>query len=217
MYTIKEVAKQLDVTAQAIYKRREELIAKGYWIKNHNKIQITGDGLNYLREKRYLNYSNNTVEINAENSVDPKTDIDCQQSYPFKPTLDLYERLLSEKDARIQELLSLNNSLKQMLQEERMYKNMLPSSAEHKPFWLLSLFSKKDNFNNPLKIPIEFKNRLDLEFKESWYNKEYISSSECKVTEKNGNTNLSVIYEKDRKEVNIYDLDTKEKITTFNV
>ena len=54
MFLIKQVSSDLGITTQAIYKQKEELQNKGYMIKNSsNDWEITSDGYNYLKEKRF--------------------------------------------------------------------------------------------------------------------------------------------------------------------
>lgn len=51
MFSIKEVANGLNITTQAIYKKKDLLQSKGYLIKNNQgQLQITDEGYNYLRD-----------------------------------------------------------------------------------------------------------------------------------------------------------------------
>lgn len=53
MFTVKQVANSLQMSTQAIYKQREELIEKGYMIKNEQgNWEITDTGFNYLQDKK---------------------------------------------------------------------------------------------------------------------------------------------------------------------
>ena len=50
MFFIKQVAKDLGITPQAIYKQKEDLIDKGYMLKTTtNDWEITAEVYNYLK------------------------------------------------------------------------------------------------------------------------------------------------------------------------
>ena len=70
MFSIKEVANSLDVTTQAIYKQKNELIDKGYMIKNNfGNWEITDSGYNYLQDKRvnYMQRNSNQLQKEVDN------------------------------------------------------------------------------------------------------------------------------------------------------
>ena len=53
MFSIKQVATSLQMSTQAIYKQKDELIAKGYMEKNkQGNWEITDTGFNYLQDKK---------------------------------------------------------------------------------------------------------------------------------------------------------------------
>ena len=53
MFSIKEVANSLQISTQAIYKQKAELIDRGFLIKNNNnQWEITDNGFNYLQDKK---------------------------------------------------------------------------------------------------------------------------------------------------------------------
>lgn len=55
MFTIKQVANNLQISTQAIYKQKQDLIDKGYMIKNNNnQWEITDNGFNYLQDKKIM-------------------------------------------------------------------------------------------------------------------------------------------------------------------
>ena len=68
MFFIKQVANDLGITPQAIYKQKEELQSKGYMIRNSsNDWEITSDGYNYLKEKQHsLLEVASLVKLNSE-------------------------------------------------------------------------------------------------------------------------------------------------------
>ena len=62
MFSIKQVANSLQMSTQAIYKQKDELIAKGYMEKNEQgNWEITDNGFNYLQDKKikYMQQHNN--------------------------------------------------------------------------------------------------------------------------------------------------------------
>lgn len=62
MFSIKEVANSLQISTQAIYKQKDELIKRGYMEKNtSNQWEINNNGFNYLRDKKinYIQQHNN--------------------------------------------------------------------------------------------------------------------------------------------------------------
>ena len=53
MFTVKQVANSLQMSTQAIYKQKQELIDKGYMEKNdQGNWEITDTGFNYLQDKK---------------------------------------------------------------------------------------------------------------------------------------------------------------------
>ena len=53
MFFIKQVAKDLGITPQAIYKQKEDLIDKGYMLKTTtNDWEITAEGYNWRNETK---------------------------------------------------------------------------------------------------------------------------------------------------------------------
>ena len=63
MFTVKQVAQNLQMSTQAIYKQREELVSKGFMIKNNsNQWEITPNGFNYLQDKKITFMQQHTTE-----------------------------------------------------------------------------------------------------------------------------------------------------------
>ena len=55
MFSIKQVATSLQMSTQAIYKQKDDLISKGYMEKNDKGMwEITDNGFNYLQDKKIL-------------------------------------------------------------------------------------------------------------------------------------------------------------------
>ena len=62
MFSIKQVANDLQMSTQAIYKQKQELIDKGFMEKNSNgNWEISTEGYNYLKDKKinYMQQHNN--------------------------------------------------------------------------------------------------------------------------------------------------------------
>ena len=62
MFSIKQTAASLQISTQAIYKQKNELIEKGYMAKNEQgNWEITDAGFNYLQDKKitYMQQHNN--------------------------------------------------------------------------------------------------------------------------------------------------------------
>lgn len=62
-WTIKDISKLLEVTPQAIYKQKKDLIKKGYMIHEGNSFVITLEGYNYLTSnKKVISETNKESE-----------------------------------------------------------------------------------------------------------------------------------------------------------
>ncbi len=69
MFFIKQVANDLGITPQAIYKQKEDLISKGYMLKTTtNDWEITSEGYNYLKERQINRVKRKQVEFKKEES-----------------------------------------------------------------------------------------------------------------------------------------------------
>ena len=73
MFLVKQVASDLGITPQAIYKQKEELISKGYMSKNSsNDWELSIDGYNYLKEKQINRFKRNNESLNNNIEQMPK-------------------------------------------------------------------------------------------------------------------------------------------------
>lgn len=73
MFLIKQVASDLGITPQAIYKQKGELISKGYMSKNSsNDWELSIDGYNYLKEKQINRFKRNNESLNNNIEQMPK-------------------------------------------------------------------------------------------------------------------------------------------------
>ena len=69
MFFIEQVANDLGITPQAIYKQKEDLISKGYMLKTTtNDWEITSEGYNYLKERQINRVKRKQVEFKKEES-----------------------------------------------------------------------------------------------------------------------------------------------------
>ena len=73
MFFIKQVANDLGITPQAIYKQKEDLIDKGYMLKTTtNDWEITAEGYNYLKERQINRVKRKQVELKEGESISTK-------------------------------------------------------------------------------------------------------------------------------------------------
>ncbi|MEE3350605.1 MAG: HTH domain-containing protein, partial [Candidatus Gastranaerophilaceae bacterium] len=101
MFSVIEVAEQLNVTRQAIYKQAKELQAKGFMVKDKfDKWKINEQGFNYLKEKRTAYFR-----------VEPQKEVDNKQDYATKLT-ELYEEKIN----------NLNMQLEKEIQDKEYFK-----------------------------------------------------------------------------------------------
>lgn len=98
MFLIKQVASDLGITPQAIYKQKEELISKGYMLKNSsNDWELSSDGYNYLKERQINRFKRNNESLNNNMEQMPKN----------KENSDIFglnETLINFYETRIEEL-----------------------------------------------------------------------------------------------------------------
>lgn len=119
MFLVKEVAQNLGITPQAIYKQREDLEQKGYMEKNTaGEWELTSSGYNYLMEKRANQVRQQNVslkDVEQKNVENPSKD----SAFSLNETLkNLYED-------RIKELKeSYENQLKEQKQQVDYFKNL---------------------------------------------------------------------------------------------
>ncbi|MBO6233354.1 MAG: hypothetical protein IJ068_03950 [Bacilli bacterium] len=119
MFFVKQVAKDLGITPQAIYKQKEDLIDKGYMLKTTtNDWEITAEGYNYLKErqinrvKRKQIISNEDEKENGNNSTN-------------NDFFGLNETLKNFYETRIEEMKqSYENQINEQKKQVEYFKNL---------------------------------------------------------------------------------------------
>jgi len=136
MFTIKQVANNLQMSTQAIYKQKQELMDRGFMIKNDKgQWEITDNGFNYLQDKKILymqQHTNQPIQPVA-NSTDKE---EVEQKKEKQETIDI-----SSSDKVVNLLI---NQLKEQLQTVT---NQLQEMTEQRDYFKLK-FEEKDNLCN---------------------------------------------------------------------
>lgn len=97
MFLIKQVASDLGITPQAIYKQKEELIEKGYMLKNSsNDWELTSDGYNYLKERQINRFKRNNDSLNLNNEQISKNKENFENVGLNETLINFYETRLKE-------------------------------------------------------------------------------------------------------------------------
>lgn len=119
MFLIKQVASDLGITPQAIYKQKEELISKGYMTKNpSNDWELTSEGYNYLKEKQINRIKRNKNSLNSSVEQTPKN----KESFDI---FGLNENLINFYENRIQEIKkAYENQIHEKNQQVEYFKNL---------------------------------------------------------------------------------------------
>ena len=124
MYTINEVAKNLDCSVQNIYNQKNELIEKGYIVDGANGKEITKEGYNYLLQKRAKN-SKVITPINTQEKNE--SEIEIENKY-LKREIELLKAQLQvanerEKSYSSRELY-YQEQLKTTMEDKNLFKAM---------------------------------------------------------------------------------------------
>lgn len=119
MFFIKQVANDLGITPQAIYKQKEDLIAKGYMLKTTtNDWEITAEGYNYLKERQINRVKRKQVELKEEGSINTKN---TENNVVYS----LNETLKNFYETRIEEMKqSYENQLNEQKKQVEYFKNL---------------------------------------------------------------------------------------------
>ena len=136
MFTIKQVANNLQMSTQAIYKQKQELMDKGFMIKNDKgQWEITDNGFNYLQDKKilYMQQHTNQPIQQVANNTDKE---EVEQKKEKEETIDI-----SSSDKVVNLLI---NQLKEQLQTVT---NQLQEMTEQRDYFKLK-FEEKDNLCN---------------------------------------------------------------------
>lgn len=125
MFTVKQVANSLQMSTQAIYKQRDELIEKGYMIKNEQgNWEITDTGFNYLQDKKisYMQQHNNQLVQPVTNQPPKEEETEEEEK---ATNLDI---VTDDKVANIlinhykEQLQTITNQLQEMTQQRDYFK-----------------------------------------------------------------------------------------------
>ena len=136
MWSIKQVARSLQMSTQAIYKQKEELISKGYMEKNNNgNWEITDTGFNYLQDKKIAYMQQHTT-----NNVQPVA------NQPIK------EEVKEEKEEPTNFDISTNDKVANLLlnhykEQLQTVTNQLQEMTEQRNYFKAK-FEEKDNLCN---------------------------------------------------------------------
>lgn len=125
MFSIKQVANSLQMSTQAIYKQKDELIAKGYMEKNEQgNWEITDNGFNYLQDKKikYMQQHNNQP---MQPVVNQPIKEDVKEAEESTTNIDI---VTDDKVANIlinhykEQLQTITNQLQEMTQQRDYFK-----------------------------------------------------------------------------------------------
>lgn len=125
MFSVKEVANSLQVSTQAIYKQKQELIDKGYMIKNsNNQWEITDNGFNYLQDKK-INFMQQHTIGNVQPVVNQVAKEEIKEDEAKKENIDISSNdtvvnLLIEQYKN--QLQTITNQLQEMTEQRNYFK-----------------------------------------------------------------------------------------------
>ena len=131
MFSIKQVANSLQMSTQAIYKQKQELIDKGYMIKNEQgNWEITDTGFNYLQDKKIAYMQQHTTnnvqpvtnqqikeEVKEENEEEPTFDIPTNDKVA-NIIINHYKEQLQTVTSQLQEMTEQRNYFKAKFEEK---------------------------------------------------------------------------------------------------
>lgn len=136
MFSIKQVATNLGMSTQAIYKQKDELIEKGYMEKNsQGNWEINNTGFNYLQDKKIAYMQQHTNQ-----PIQPVT------NQPIKEEQPEAEEKTEKADISIDDKVAnlLLNHYKEQLQT---ITNQLQEMTEQRDYFKAK-FEEKDNLCN---------------------------------------------------------------------
>lgn len=160
MFLIKQVASDLGITPQAIYKQKEELIEKGYMSKNSsNDWELSSDGYNYLKERQINRFKRNNESLKIENEQTLKNK-EIFENFGLNETLinfyetrlkelkETYENQINEKSKQVEYFKNLYEEEKsERIKTYAQYQTYLLGTAEdNKRHWWK--FWNKNNKEN---------------------------------------------------------------------
>ena len=116
MFFIKQVANDLGITPQAIYKQKEDLIDKGYMLKTTtNDWEITAEGYNYLKERQINRVKRKQADLNEDESK-------ITENNTNNENFSLNETLKNFYETRIEQ--SYGNQLNEQKKQVEYFKNL---------------------------------------------------------------------------------------------
>lgn len=125
MFSIKQVANSLQMSTQAIYKQKDELIAKGYMEKNEQgNWEITDNGFNYLQDKK-IKYMQQHNSQPMQPVVNQPIKEDVKEAEESTANIDI---VTDDKVANIlinhykEQLQTITNQLQEMTQQRDYFK-----------------------------------------------------------------------------------------------
>lgn len=120
MFSIKQTAASLQISTQAIYKQKNELIEKGYMAKNdQGNWEITDAGFNYLQDKKitYMQQHNNqSIQpvTNQQKQDEPKKENESAENVDVMANDKVVNLLINQYKEQLQTVTSqLNEMTKQ--------------------------------------------------------------------------------------------------------
>lgn len=125
MWSIKQVASSLQMSTQAIYKQKEELINKGYMEKNNNgNWEITDTGFNYLQDKKiaYMQqHTTNNVQpvVNNTDKEEVKEEKEEPTNFDISTNDKVANLLLNHYKEQLQ---TVTNQLQEMTEQRNYFK-----------------------------------------------------------------------------------------------
>lgn len=134
MFLIKQVAEDLGISTQAIYKQKAELLEKGYMIKNSaDDYELTNAGYDYLKEKRVNKIKRKSKKLNTDNSKSSEKSMISDKIWLNEKLTNMYEERINELHKQVDYFKGLYENEK----EERKaindkYQNFLISLSEDK-------------------------------------------------------------------------------------
>lgn len=136
MFSIKQVATNLGMSTQAIYKQKDELIEKGYMEKNsQGNWEINNTGFNYLQDKKIAYMQQHTNQ-----PIQPVTNQPIKEEQPEAE--EKTEKVDISIDDKVANLLL--NHYKEQLQT---ITNQLQEMTEQRDYFKAK-FEEKDNLCN---------------------------------------------------------------------
>lgn len=125
MFSIKQVATNLQMSTQAIYKQKDELISKGYMEKNdQGNWEITDTGFNYLQDKKiaYMQqHTNQPIQpvANQEQEKAPKEEAEETPNIDISTNDKVANLIINHYKEQLQ---TVTNQLQEMTQQRDYFK-----------------------------------------------------------------------------------------------